>query len=549
MILLVHPPAAKPSEPPAGVARLAGFLSEQRVPVRVLDANLEGFLSLLEREPEYPPADRFGRRAALRRAENLALLASLEGYRNRDRYARAVNELTGALSLAVGSERFRLTFADFTDAVLSPLRSVDLLAAAERSDENPFFGYFSRRFRELFEDSQPLLVGFSVGFMSQALTAFAMAGFIRESLGFRGSIVMGGGLVTSWLSRPGFSNPFAGLVDELAAGPGEEYLLRKAAGLGVPVKGFGSGPCPRDSSVTETCAKPARESPCGAAPVFPRFGTPEYRFLPIHRYLSPVPVLPYSASSGCPWARCRFCPERAEKNPYRPVPPGRAAEEVASLAARTGAGLVHLLDNEIGVPLLSALALNPPGIPWYGFARCSGRLTDPDFCRSLADAGCVMLKLGVESGSGSVLERLEKGISLDDVSLILSNLTHAGIAAYVYLLFGTPQETEREARETLEFTVLHAGEIRYLNIAVFNLPAASPEAETLETNAFYEGDLSLYREFRHPAGWNRDKVRRFLDREFRSHPAVRPIVRRTPPVFTSNHAPFFEPFRGGTAKR
>jgi hypothetical protein len=31
----------------------------------------------------------------------------------------------------------------------------------------------------------------------------------------------------------------------------------------------------------------------------------------------------------------------------------------------------------------------------------------------------------------------------------------------------------------------------------------------------------------------------FLDREFRRHPAVADILRRTPKHFTSNHAPFF----------
>jgi hypothetical protein len=34
-------------------------------------------------------------------------------------------------------------------------------------------------------------------------------------------------------------------------------------------------------------------------------------------------------------------------------------------------------------------------------------------------------------------------------------------------------------------------------------------------------------------------VRRFLDREFARHPAIRKIINRQPPYFTSNHAPFF----------
>ncbi len=61
----------------------------------------------------------------------------------------------------------------------------------------------------------------------------------------------------------------------------------------------------------------------------------------------------------------------------------------------------------------------------------------------------------------------------------------------------------------------------------------------METESFYEGDLSLYRTFVHPAGWSRTSVRNFLNRTFKRHPAVAPILRRDPPYFTSGHAPFF----------
>ena len=75
--------------------------------------------------------------------------------------------------------------------------------------------------------------------------------------------------------------------------------------------------------------------------------------------------------------------------------------------------------------------------------------------------------------------------------------------------------------------------------AVFNLPAYSEEAAALQTVPFYEGDLSLYREFVHPAGWQRDQVRRFLAREFRKPASIRTILNNDPPFFTSNHAAFF----------
>ncbi len=92
----------------------------------------------------------------------------------------------------------------------------------------------------------------------------------------------------------------------------------------------------------------------------------------------------------------------------------------------------------------------------------------------------------------------------------------------------------------MEFTARHAREIGFLNLALFNLPANGPDAEVLRTGKFYEGDLSLYSDFHHPRGWDRKVVRQFLDKEFKRHPAITPILRRDPPVFTSNHAPFFQ---------
>ena len=152
-----------------------------------------------------------------------------------------------------------------------------------------------------------------------------------------------------------------------------------------------------------------------------------------------------------------------------------------------------------------------------------------------------MLQLGLESGDQKdVLDSMQKGFNLrKTASAVLKTLKKAGIATYVYLIFGTPSETVTEARKTLDFAVRHSRLIDFLNLAIFNLPAYSPEARELDVSDFYEGDLSLYRNFFHPLGWKRSLVRQFLDREFKEEPAIASILRKAPPVFTSNHAPFF----------
>jgi radical SAM superfamily enzyme YgiQ (UPF0313 family) len=150
-----------------------------------------------------------------------------------------------------------------------------------------------------------------------------------------------------------------------------------------------------------------------------------------------------------------------------------------------------------------------------------------------------MLQLGLESADQQVLDALGKGTRLDQIDRALRTLAEVGIGVFLYVLFGTPAETRDAARRTRDFVASHADRIDFLNVALFNLPVASGEVSRLATRDFYEGDLSLYREFAHPCGWNRDAVRTFVTDEFETDPAIKTILARNPPVFTSNHAPFF----------
>jgi radical SAM superfamily enzyme YgiQ (UPF0313 family) len=160
-----------------------------------------------------------------------------------------------------------------------------------------------------------------------------------------------------------------------------------------------------------------------------------------------------------------------------------------------------------------------------------------------------MLQLGLESADQAVLDALGKGTRLAQIERALAHLADAGIAVFLYILLGTPAERREAALRTRDFVASRAERIAFLNVALFNLPVASPEAGRLETRPFYEGDLALYREFVHPHAWNRDAVRAFVAQEFEADPAIRAILARTPPVFTSNHAPFFLRPAPGAASR
>lgn len=509
-ILLVNPPVAKPAEPPAGIARLAGALRSNGIACGVLDLNLHCLLGQFDHEVE--AEDTWSRRSRKNRQRNLVQLRAPELYQSFDRYQRVINDLGRLLSLAGRKSGCEITLANYHDPQRSPVSSTDLLASAEQFEDNHFYPLFSSVIEEALAVHQPSYVGLSLSYLSQALPAFAVAGFLRRHHP-KLRIIAGGGLISSWMSSPAWNEPFRGLFDYCIAGPGENPLLQL---------------CGQES---------------GSA--LGRFCYDDYNMA---AYLSPGTIVPYSASHGCYWQKCQFCPDFAEGSCYTAKPASAALAEIDTLVHTHHPALVHLLDNAVSPALLRELAGSGLTVPWYGFARCEKELEDFDFCAALKQSGCVMLKLGLESGSARVLERMNKGIDPERAARILGNLHRAGIGAYVYLLFGTPAETESEALLTLDFVRRNREAITYLNLAIFNMPVCSPEAVHLQ-NRFSDGDLSLYCDFVHPGGWDRKAVRNFLQKRFRRDPLIRAIERRSPGVFGSNHAPFLlqsyrEPWSG-----
>lgn len=501
-MLLIHPPLTKPCEPPAALAYLSAALAAHGRPCTICDMNIEGLEYLLQTAE--PAADTWSARAFKHLDKNIAALQNPETYHNFDRYGRAVADINRILEIAGREFDLQLSLANYQDNGRSPLESTDLRRAAADFRENIFFPYFQVRLDQLCRQENHRHVGFSLSYLSQALCTFAMIGYLRAYHPEK-TIILGGGLITTWLSNPEWSNPFADLVDVFIAGPGEKPLLRL---LGTPHS-----------------AGQVR---------------PSYAALGGNRYLSPGFILPYATSSGCFWKKCDFCPETSENNPYRQLPPATAVADLRSLTTTTAPVLIHLLDNAVSPSTLRALSKQPPGAPWYGFVRIDTLLADRDFCRRLRASGCVMLKLGLESGDQNVLNSMHKGIDLRQAAKVLENLHEAGILSYVYLLFGTPTETGQAAERTRRFVEDHHQAINFLNLAIFNLPAGSDAAASLSVTDFYQGDLSIYRSFVHPLGWHRAEVRRYLDTTFKRSPKIADILRKDPPFFTSNHAPFMK---------
>jgi radical SAM superfamily enzyme YgiQ (UPF0313 family) len=505
-MLLIFPPVAKPCEPPAGVALLSAALKTHGLPCEVYDASVEGLMYLIQSDLD--ARDSWSLRALKNRDSILSDLKTLKLYENVDRYHQRVYDLNKLLSISVDQTRFKISLSDYSDNKLSSVDSKDLLKSGAEFEENPFYPFFEEKIRPRILASDSEYVGISLCYLNQALVSFALAGWIKANFKEK-KLVMGGGLISSWMSRTDFGdqheNPFSSLIDIMIKGEGEQPLLALLGVSGTKEKHY----------------------------------VPDYDFAKNHSYIAPGSILPFRASIGCYWSKCRFCPEKAETRPYSTQRASKVLEDLEEMNKRYSPDYVHFIDNAVTPAFLRALSTTRLGFKWYGFVRFEKEFLDLDFCLALKKSGCEMLKLGLESGDAKVLEKMNKGTDLGMVARILENLKKAKILTYVYLLFGTSFENEAAARKTLEYIKVHKDNIDYLNLAVFNLPKFSEDADELETQEFYHGDLSLYLNFVHPEGWERRKVKHFLDKEFKKQLAIGSEFRKNPAYFSSNHAMLF----------
>jgi radical SAM superfamily enzyme YgiQ (UPF0313 family) len=129
--------------------------------------------------------------------------------------------------------------------------------------------------------------------------------------------------------------------------------------------------------------------------------------------------------------------------------------EAVGRLSRQGARRFYFVDNSFNLPerhaleLCAGLAALEPKVTWRCIIypeRVSARLV-----RAMADAGCVEVSLGFESGSPRVLRELHKRFTPDDVRRTSDLLKAHGIRRRGFLLLGGPGETRETVEESLAF--------------------------------------------------------------------------------------------------
>jgi radical SAM superfamily enzyme YgiQ (UPF0313 family) len=160
------------------------------------------------------------------------------------------------------------------------------------------------------------------------------------------------------------------------------------------------------------------------------------------------------SSRGCPY-HCNWCAKPISGNKFHLRPPASVAEEMRHLKVDAGAQHIWFgddifaLNHEWVSQFAEEVTRRNAALPFKVQSRAN-LMTAPTV-QQLRTAGCTEVWMGVESGSQTVLDAMDKGLNLPSVVAARHSLKGAGIRACYFLQLGYPGETWTELQETISF--------------------------------------------------------------------------------------------------
>jgi hypothetical protein len=174
---------------------------------------------------------------------------------------------------------------------------------------------------------------------------------------------------------------------------------------------------------------------------------PDFSDFNIYKYSH----LAATASIGCMF-KCSFCNEKTFWGKFRKKDTRLVVDEMIKLHQQHNRQLFFMTDSLLN-PVIEELAneMTRSKVPLYydAYFRIDEASTKIKNTMLWRRGGLYRVRLGIESGSQRMLDKMNKKINLDQVKAALSGLAFAGIKTTTYWLIGHPGETEEDFQKTL----------------------------------------------------------------------------------------------------
>ena len=159
------------------------------------------------------------------------------------------------------------------------------------------------------------------------------------------------------------------------------------------------------------------------------------------------------SSRGCPYS-CNWCAKPIYGNSFAVRSASHVAEEMYRLKSECGAQHIWFADDIFGLQakwvrqFADEVQALDSALPFKMQSRLD--LMTAETTQHLGSAGCAEVWMGVESGSQKILDSMDKGTHIDQISKARGHLKAAGIRACYFLQFGYPGETWEDIQKTVK---------------------------------------------------------------------------------------------------
>jgi len=202
-----------------------------------------------------------------------------------------------------------------------------------------------------------------------------------------------------------------------------------------------------------------------------------------------IRYLPFSmfwifTTRGCPW-NCTFCSipdiwkhnKNIRKIRYRDVK--LVVDEAEMLIKKYKIDALYFYDDDFCVWRQRVIDLcqeiERRGLKFIWGCETRVDEVDDELARIMADAGCVQIDFGVESGSQRSLDAIRKELTVEQIKEAFRVCRKYGIRTFANFMFNFPDETESDVQQTFEVakeiraTVVSCGILTpFLGSAIFN---------------------------------------------------------------------------------
>lgn len=175
---------------------------------------------------------------------------------------------------------------------------------------------------------------------------------------------------------------------------------------------------------------------------------PDYGLAVNREYINYSPVI---TARGCPY-KCSYCASHTiwqGRVRYRSVE--NIIGEIEGLLPYTD--YIDFIDDTFTINRKRVVklleALRELNIRW----ECDTRIDkiDPEILALMKDAGCIKIKIGVESGSQRILDSIHKKTTTEDIRKVVGWIKSEGIPFAAYYMIGLPGETNDDIKQTVKF--------------------------------------------------------------------------------------------------